>query len=64
MQGVIVAEDGTAMRVVGPRPTFPKKRKDIEVSLRDGKLMFDPRLFVSFEQLDNAPEKAIEEMYT
>lgn len=63
-QGVIVAKDGTSFCVIGPKSTFPKKRKEVNIPVDGGELFFEATGFVMADQLDNAPHKVINEMFT
>jgi len=64
MQGVIVAKDGTSFCVIGPKATFPKKRKEVSIPVDGSELFFDRTDFVMADRLDNAPRKVIDEMFT
>lgn len=64
MQGVLVARDGLSFQVIGPRSLFPKKRQEVDVPVDGSMLDFISLGFVVAEQLDRAPHKVINEMYT
>jgi hypothetical protein len=63
-QGVFIAKDRGAFRVIGPTETFPKKRGEIDVPVVDLGLDFGSLGFDSVELIELAPLKVVEEMFT
>lgn len=63
-QGVFIAKDRGAFRVIGPTETFPKKRGEIDVPMADLGLDFGSLGFDSVELIELAPLKVVKEMFT